>query len=156
MNKEQIDFIRGQLGENKNLIELFLKDFILDSEKILAVYDYYEEKRNDSPRKYYFDSNVYILTDKRILTLEIEENNCFLKAISLDDVYKLEINRDKIIPGELSDLKASDLLKTILIFFKNDETNIKIEFKDNPRYGAAIQKEKAFKFLKALNNILYS
>lgn len=156
MNKEQIDFIRDKLGENKNFTELFLKDFILDSEKILTVYDYYEEKRTDSPRKYYFDSIVYILTNKRILALEIKEKNCFLKVINLDDVYKLEIDRDKIIPGELSSLKASDLLKTILIFFKNDETNIKIEFKDNPRYGVAIQKEKAFKFLKALNKILYS
>ena len=160
MEEEQIKFIRDELGENKDKTELFLKDFILDSEDILAVYDYYSKKRGETPRNYYFDSVAYILTDKRILILKIKKATCFLKFLALDDVCGLEIDRDNKFLGETNVLKDSDLLKTILICFKNDDDSNdddnKIEFKDNTTCSKSIQKEKAFKFLKALNNILYS
>ncbi len=157
MNEEQIKFITDKLGENNSLTEYFLKDFILDSEDILAVYDYYEQEKRENPRDYYFESIAYILTDRRMLVLEIKKDSCFLKVLNLDDIYGLEINRDNNIPGEITGLTRMDLLRTITIRFKNDDANnIKIEFKENPRYGIRIQKEKAFIFITALNTLLYS
>ena len=146
MKEEQIKLITDELEGYGDLAKYLLEDFILEEEDILALYTCYEEEK-----ELFFDSLAYILTKKRLLVLEIKKDTCLLKVLHLNDISGLEIDNVNNIPGKVTGLTRADQVRTINISFKNDANNINIEFKDTNKRGKSIEKEKAFKFLMALN-----
>ncbi len=154
MKDKQKEFLKI-LGANKDITETALEAFLTGDEDIFAIYDYYEQKHSENPRDIYYDSISYIATNKRFFIFESKQSNYILKILNLRDIYKIEINREKIFPNETDNVKASDTLKEIAICFKDKDSDIKIDFKDNPMYGILIQKSKAMNFIISLNKIIY-
>jgi len=156
MNKEK-ENIKQLLQANKNQAALCLNNFITEDEKLIAVYEFLDQKRRISPRNFTTESDIHVLTNKRLIHMEIREEELIFSYHPLDNIYSFSVVRENAFPRELSNLKEADFIKVINIILKdkiNSEKILSLKIKDSSILSLTIQKEAAYMFIKKLNLLL--
>lgn len=158
MNEEK-ENIKQLLQVNQNQAALCLNNFITEGEKLITVYEFLDQKRGTNPRNFTTESDIYVLTNKRLIYMEIREEELIFSYHLLNNIYSFSVVRENTFPEELSNLREADFIKEINILLK-DEINgkkiLSLKIKDSPILSLSIQKEAAYKFIKELNKFINS
>lgn len=155
MNKENIDFLDNKIRDN-NVIKAFLDTVIWEDENFLAIHFILKDFMDDKGRRGFNDS-VLLLTDKRIIKLNINESLITFENYSLKVINGFKIT--KKYSGRENDVKSVNWIDKIIILLKdkiNDKYYLKIEFDDkNKKLPLEVQKRNAFEFVKVLSGLIF-
>lgn len=151
MNEQNVKFLRDRMIRD-NVIETFLDTVILEEEKFLAIHCI---QKNDKVLSDFTD-NILLLTDRRIIKLDINS-----KFINFESYSLKLINSFKMVKTYVSDekgIRSKNFIEKIIIFLKNkinDKDYLEIEFdEESKRLGLNQQKSNAFEFIKELSKLI--
>ena len=160
MNENLKSFIDAKVKENNNLTYTYLKDLIVESEELLAVYELSGPKHRDEATGIRLaDSKIFLLTSKRIIIFIIDSDLVTIKYYNLKDIRSFKILRENYILTEQQGIIPAEGLKKIEIYLKfkeNDKDYFELDFKPDingpiPLYE---QKINAFNFIIELNKLI--
>lgn len=146
------------LVENRagNVIIALLENLILDNENLLAIYKVSNDRINKEGKQGFYDY-VLILSDKRIIQINIDDGKIVNENYSLKEIIGFKIIKDYATTKER--IMGSDDIRKIIILLRNvmngnDFLEIIFDQKTNIM-GLELQKENAFKFIKVLNGLIF-
>ncbi len=151
MNEQNIEFLRDR-NVDDNIIETFLDTVILGDEKFLAIYCIQKGDKIFSD----FKDKVLLLTDKRIINLDIDNKSINFTSYSLKLIKGFKMV--KTYTTTEKSIRNVEFIEKIIIFLKTkieDKDYLEIEFDEkNTRLSSREQKRIAFEFIKSLTEIL--
>lgn len=155
MNEKNINFIKNEQLVRSNQV-LFLLNYIISQEEIiLAVFEEIKIVNSINPaRGRVEESNLYILTDRKIINVLIKENVETINTYIIKLVDKTIIERETHTNAKTDFYQNDNLLISIKILLKNSEEIIFKEFNANEYFTSKILKQKAINFVTRLNQII--
>ncbi len=146
--KEENQSIIGDLVKNQDKIQKLVQPFIATGESLLALQEQSQKKEGGE------ESKVYILTDKKIIYIEISRIDIFLKCYPINNLINYQVERDLAQGTDPQDpsniMKIKITLGNNSIIFRFDKD------RDEKNYFTSLTSEKmaALNFTTRLNHML--
>ncbi len=154
MNEQNIKFLSDRMV-NDNVIEIFLGTIILEDEELLAIHCIRKDFKNDEG-VLDFNDDVLLLTDKRIIKLNINSSLITSESYSLKLIDGFKMVKTYVPKAE--SIRSINFIEKITIFLRNKINNndyLEIEFdEENKRLSLELQKRNASEFIEALTKLL--
>jgi len=151
MNEQNVEFLRDR-HISDNIIGTFLDTVILKDEKFLAIYCIQKDGKTFSG----FKDNVLLLTDRRVIDLDIDNKSIDFISYSLKLIKGFKII--KTYTTTEKSIRNLEFIEKIIIFLKNkiaDKDYLEFEFDEkNTRLSLREQKRNAFLFIKELSKLI--
>lgn len=155
MDNNQIKFIESNNIVKANQVKFLLNYVLSEKEELLATFEDIKENRSINPSHGLVEeSNIYILTIKKIVNIMLKGNEEIIKTIPLNLVLGTKIERTDLSDSNEQHYKSANRIKNVEIDLKDSEPIIFNILENNGHYNKQTLKEKAIEFIKKLNQII--
>lgn len=155
MDNNQIKFVESNIIVKLNQVKFLLNYVLSEKEELFAIFEGIKSRRSINPAHGFIEeSDILILTDKKIVNIMLKENEEIIKTIPFCLVMGTKIERVDTSCNNEEQYKSIDRIKNIEIDLKDSQSVIFNISEGNEHYDKKILKEKAIEFIKKLNQII--
>ena len=157
MNEKNLKFLSEQSLEKDYELKILLEYVLSRDENLIAIIENLLEAQSIIPSLGRIKKgNIYILTNKKIILLSLDENKEIIDSISINQILKTSIER--ILNNNEREYESIKKVIGIRIDFKNKNNNPIIFIFDSLKANNLIDFQKfqsdAVNFIKKLNELL--